>query len=175
MSAALQLNLNPAVEFAKPNFIVKSDQFGADDPRLNEQWALSNTGQNGGNYGSDIEATNAWETTQGSANTVIAVIDSGIDFRHPDLVNNQWKNSSPTMGDVHGWDFVTNTGTIKDEQGHGTSVAGIIAAQGNNGIGTSGVMWRAGLMSLRVLDNTGTGMWPTQLKPLTTQSPTGHK
>src|SRR5678815_4354030 len=59
--------------------------------------------------------------------------------------------------DLHGWDFITDSGEIKDEQGHGTAVAGIIAAEGNNSLGTTGVMWRASLMSLRVLDNTGTG------------------
>ena len=85
------------------------------------------------------------------------MIDSGIDFTHPDLADNQWNNLNPINGDPHGWDFITDTGVIEDEQGHGTAVAGIIASQGNNTIGISGVMWRAGLMSLRVLDNTGTG------------------
>lgn len=89
---------------------------------------------------------------------MIAVIDSGIDFTHPDLVNNQWFNPAASMnGDLHGWDYVDDSAEIKDEQGHGTAVAGIIAAEGNNTAGTSGVMWRASLMSLRVLDNTGTG------------------
>src|SRR5678815_1493977 len=59
--------------------------------------------------------------------------------------------------DLHGWDFIADNGEIKDEQGHGTAVAGIIAAEGNNSLGITGVMWRASLMSLRVLDNTGTG------------------
>ena len=86
------------------------------------------------------------------------MVDSGIDFTHPDLTNNQWTNPLPSAeGDVHGWDFVADNGEIKDEQGHGTAVAGIIAAEGNNALGITGVMWRAGLMSLRVLDNTGTG------------------
>ena len=89
---------------------------------------------------------------------MIAVIDSGIDFTHPDLINNQWTNPSPSAnGDRHGWDFVADNAEVKDEQGHGTAVAGIIAAEGNNSLGVSGVMWRASLMSLRVLDNTGTG------------------
>src|SRR4029079_5960004 len=96
--------------------------------------------------------------TTGSSATVIAVIDSGIDFTHPDLKNNQWTNRNPSaLGDLHGWDYVLDSGVIKDEQGHGTAVAGIIAAEGNNSVGITGVMWRASLMSLRVLDNTGTG------------------
>lgn len=213
-TVAAQLRLNPAVEFAEPNFLIQRDDLGSetratgllprpsqlsgfalnptsgaydasgsnsgaldpaskgalpgsllqsqgiqpDDPRFSEQWALRNSGQSGGQFGSDIGATAAWQTTTGSQATVIAVIDSGIDFNHPDLANNKWTNAAPgAYGDLNGWDFITDSGSIIDEQGHGTAIAGIIAAQGNNGAGVSGVMWRASLMSLRVLDNTGTG------------------
>ena len=156
-TAALELLLNSQIEFAEPNFLISKEDFQPNDPQLNAQWSLRNTGQNGGQYGSDINATAAWQTTTGSSATVIAVIDTGIDFTHPDLTNNQWTNPSADSGDLHGWDFITNSGEIKDEQGHGTAVAGIIAAEGNNSLGITGVMWRASLMSLRVLDNTGTG------------------
>ncbi len=157
-TVALQLLLSQEVEFAEPNFLIAKDDVVANDARFNEQWALRNTGQNGGQFGSDINATGAWSTTTGSPSTVIAVVDSGIDFTHPDLRNNQWTNPLPSAnGDLHGWDFVANSSEIKDEQGHGTAVAGIIAAEGNNILGTTGVMWRASLMSLRVLDHTGTG------------------
>jgi subtilisin family serine protease len=136
----------------------ETNENSPDDPRFSEQWSLRNTGQTGGHTGSDIDTATAWQTTRGSRATVVAVIDSGIDFTHPDLANNEWTNSQPgPNGDLHGWDYITDTGVIKDEQGHGTSIAGIIAAQGNNGTGISGVMWKASLMSLRVLDNTGTG------------------
>jgi serine protease len=157
-TAALQLLLNPQVEFAEPNFLIAKDELSPNDVRFDEQWALRNTGQNGGQFGSDVNASSAWTTTTGSKATVIAVIDSGIDFTHPDLANNQWNNPAPSdRGDLHGWDFVEDSAEIKDEQGHGTAVAGIIAAEGNNTVGVTGVMWRASLMSLRVLDNTGTG------------------
>ena len=157
-TAALELLLNPQIEFVEPNFLIAKEDIQANDPQLEAQWALRNTGQNGGQYGADIGATTAWQTTTGSASTIIAVIDSGIDFTHPDLINNQWTNPNASAGgDLHGWDFITDTGEIKDEQGHGTAVAGIIAAEGNNSFGITGVMWRASLMSLRVLDNTGTG------------------
>lgn len=157
-TGALELLLNPQIEFAEPNFLISKEDLQPNDPQLNAQWALRNTGQTGGQYGSDINATTAWQTTTGSSATVIAVIDSGIDFTHPDLTNNQWTNPNPAdSGDLHGWDFITESGEIKDEQGHGTAVAGIIAAEGNNSLGITGVMWRASLMSLRVLDNTGTG------------------
>ncbi len=116
---ALQVMLDPAVEFAEPNFLISHDQLGPtpNDPRFNEQWSLRNTGQGGGQFGSDIGAAGAWQTTTGTQATVIAVIDSGIDFTHPDLANNQWNNLNPVNGDPHGWDFVTDSGVIKDEQG----------------------------------------------------------
>ena len=157
-TAVLQLLLNPQVEFAEPNFLIEKEDVNPNDPKFEEQWALQNSGQAGGQFGSDVRARTAWDKTQGAPSTVIAVIDSGIDFTHPDLMNNRWTNPLPSAdGDLHGWDFLANNGEIKDEQGHGTAVAGIIAAEGNNGLGVTGVMWRAGLMSLRVLDNTGTG------------------
>lgn len=128
------------------------------DPLFSEQWALDNTGQNGAPFGSDISIKSAWETTIGSSSTIIAVIDSGIDFSHPELANAEWTNRAVSDGsDLHGWDYIADSGEIRDKQGHGTAVAGIIAAEGNNSVGISGVMWQASLMSLRVLDNTGTG------------------
>jgi RHS repeat-associated protein len=157
-TAALQLRLNPEVEFVEPNFLIKRDDVDPSNPSFGEQWALRNNGQDGGQFGSDIHVSSAWQTTTGSQSATIAIIDSGIDFTHPDLANNQWTNPAPgTQGDVHGWDYTTDTSVIRDEQGHGTAIAGIIAAQGNNGIGISGVMWHASLMSLRVLDSTGSG------------------
>jgi RHS repeat-associated protein len=157
-AAAQEMLLNPQVEFVEPNFLIAKDDVVPNDDQFNEQWALRNTGQNGGQFGSDVNAVGAWKTTTGSRSAVIAVIDSGIDFTHPDLADNQWLNPAASVnGDVHGWDWVVDSGETKDEQGHGTAVAGIIAAEGNNAVGTTGVMWRASLMSLRVLDNTGTG------------------
>ena len=157
-TAGLQLMLNPQVQFAEPNFLIAKEDVTPNDPKFKQQWALENSGQDGGQFGSDIKAATAWETTTGAPSTVIAVVDSGIDFTHPDLTNNLWTNPRPSAdGDLHGWDFVANNSEITDEQGHGTAVAGIIAAEGNNGLGVTGVMWSASLMSLRVLDNTGTG------------------
>lgn len=165
---AAELRMSPTIELVEPNYLVSKDQVTPDDPRFPEQWALKNTGSTGGEPGADINAPAAWETTTGSPSIVIAVIDSGVDFSHPDLKNNQWTNAAERANnrdddqngfrdDLRGWDWVTDSGSVGDEQGHGTLIAGIIAAQGNNATGTSGVMWRAALMSLRVLDNTGTG------------------
>jgi len=158
------------VEMVEPNYLITGDQMVPNDPRFGEQWALKSVSANGRDSGSDINVARAWEVTTGTRRTVIAIIDSGIDFTHTDLRQNEWNNLSERADgrasdddgngftdDLHGWDFLTDTNEIRDEQGHGTAVAGIIAARGNNGTGISGVMWRASLMSLRVLDKTGTG------------------
>ena len=94
-TVALQLSLNPDIEFAEPNFLINKDQVAASDPRFEEQWALRNIGQGGGQFGSDINVTTAWQTTSGLESTTIAVIDSGIDITHPDLTNNRWENQDP--------------------------------------------------------------------------------
>ncbi|HEX7318020.1 MAG TPA: S8 family serine peptidase [Pyrinomonadaceae bacterium] len=163
-----ELRQNSLVEFVEPNYLINRDEVVPDDPRFPEQWALKNNGATGGLTGADVQTVPAWQLTKGARKTVIAVVDSGIDFSHPDLQNNQWTNDAERNNgkdddgngltdDLHGWDWVTNSGAVIDGQGHGTLVAGIIAAEGNNGVGTTGVMWRAGLMSLRVLDNAGAG------------------
>lgn len=166
-AVAATLRTSEFVDFAEPNYLITADQTTTqtetateavpDDPRYPEQAALKHT-----------VSSKAWGVTTGSKQTVIAVLDSGIDFTHPDLKANEWNNSleqdnnldndqNGFNSDLHGWDFINNSDGIIDGQGHGTSIAGIIAAQGNNRIGITGVMWQAGLMSLRVLDNTGTG------------------
>jgi YD repeat-containing protein len=168
LAVAATLRSSQLVDFAEPNYLITADQVSPDDPRFPDQWSLKNTGVGGGQFNSDINASRGWELTTGSVQTVIAVLDSGIDFTHPDLRHNEWNNSleqdnnlddddNGFVNDRHGWDFITESNEIKDVQGHGTAVAGIIAAQGNNATGITGVMWRAGLMSLRVLDDTGTG------------------
>jgi RHS repeat-associated protein len=167
--ATERLRRQPGVEFVEPNFLVGHDQVTPNDARFVEQWALRNSGQNGGAPESDVRAPAAWQETVGTYSTVIAVVDSGIDFTHPDLSASRWVNAGERADngldderdgypdDVNGWDWVANSGVVRDEAGHGTAVAGIIGAEGDNGRGISGVMWRASLMSLRVLDSAGTG------------------
>jgi subtilisin family serine protease len=131
---------------------------------------LSNTGQTGGTAGADIAAPRAWSTTTGDADTVVAVIDTGTDINHPDLKNNVWINPGETAGngvdddkngyvdDVNGWDFHNNDASVYDaasEDSHGTHVAGTIAAEGNNGIGVTGVNWKAKIMPLKFLGPNG--------------------
>ena len=139
------------------------------DPSLSAQWALNNVGQAGGTPDADIDAFEAWQVTTGSRSVVVAIVDSGIDFAHPDLAANIWTNPREVAGngrdddgngyidDVHGWDFVDNDNTPQDGFWHGTHVAGIIGAVGNNGIGVSGVSQQVSILPLRFQNNSGSG------------------
>ncbi|MGD0900089.1 MAG: S8 family serine peptidase [Thermoguttaceae bacterium] len=131
------------------------------DPKFSQEWALQNTGQASGTPGADIHATAAWSLATGSRNVVVAVIDSGVDYTHPDLAANIWTNPAAGAdgysGDLHGYDFADNSGNVMDNYGHGTFVAGAIAAVGNNGQGVSGVDWSASIMALKFLDANGQG------------------
>lgn len=166
---------DPSVEYAEPNYIRSIRSFTPspvipNDPLFGQQWALRNTGAGGGTAGADIDATNAWDITTGSSAVVIAVIDTGIDYNHPDLIGNIWSNPGEAnctngldndgngfINDCRGWNFIADTNTPLDDNGHGSHVAGIMGAMGNNGIGVAGVMWHVQLMSLKILDSTGTG------------------
>ncbi|MGW8302199.1 MAG: S8 family serine peptidase, partial [Desulfobacterales bacterium] len=171
---ALEIYLeDPDVEYAEPNYLVYADETTPDDAEFSELWGLNNTGQNvNGTTGSndaDIDAPEAWDVTTGSSAAVVAVIDSGVDVNHPDLQSNIWTNAGeiPDNGidddgngyidDVNGWDFYVNDNDPRDAHGHGTHVAGTIAAVGNNGIGIAGVSWSAKIMPLRFLDAWGSG------------------
>jgi subtilisin family serine protease len=149
-----------------------------DDPSFAVEWGLLNTGQYAGTSGNDIGATQAWQFTTGSRSVVVAVIDSGIDLTHPDLAANLWVNPGEIAGDgidndsngfvddVHGWDFVDNDAVPQDGFGHGTHVAGIIGAVGNNGVGVAGVNWQVSIMALRIQDDRGAGSTSAMLAAL---------
>ncbi len=132
------------------------------------QWGLSNSGQDGGTSGTDIHAQQAWSVTTGSQNVVVAVIDTGIDYTHPDLAANIWSaptSFSQTINGVsincpagtHGFNAVTNSCDPMDDVFHGTHVAGIIGAAGNNGLGMSGVNWNVSLLACKFIDAMGNG------------------
>lgn len=125
-----------------------------------------------------IGAPAAWDHTVGSPDVIIAVLDSGVDINHPDLADNIWTNPGEVPGngldddgngfidDVHGWDFVDHDadvspplaeGYLPQAVMHGTVVAGVAAAVGNNGIGVTGVSWHAKIMSVRIINPQGIG------------------
>lgn len=148
----------PGVAYAQPNFIYTIDAV-PNDPYYSHQWGLQNTGQAtpnfplGGTSGDDISAQKAWDTTTGSEDVVIAVLDTGVDYLHDDLAANMWDDGSGN----HGYDFVNSDSDPMDDHGHGTHCAGIIAAVGNNGVGVTGVCWDTRIMALKVLDEEGSG------------------
>jgi subtilisin family serine protease len=137
------------------------------DPLLLDQWALKNTGQEGGKAGADINVEDAWQTTHGSEDVVVAVLDTGVDYTHSDLASNMWfrPDNVPeyidadlgAVNDVYGFDAADNAADPMDENGHGTHCAGIIGAEGNNGIGISGVNWNIKIMPLKFLGRSGFG------------------
>ncbi len=161
----------PAVDYAEPNYLRRPEAV-PDDPFFDRLWHLFNTGQEvntrTGTAGADIAAPEAWDMETGAPNVVIAVLDTGAAYDHPDLAPNVWTNAGevPANGldddgngyvdDVHGWDFVNADNDPSDysrgaaPDGHGTHVAGIIGAVGNNAAGITGVMWNTRIMPLQV-------------------------
>jgi subtilisin family serine protease len=168
--AIQQYMANPDVEYAEPNYIRRAMTI-PNDTYFGNQWALHNTGTYaGGTADADMDAPEAWDISTGSSSIIAAVLDTGIDYSHSDLVGNIWTNLGETsctdgidndgnglVDDCKGWDFVNSDNDPMDDFGHGTHVAGTIGAVGNNGIGTAGVMWKVRLMPVKVLDSDGAG------------------
>jgi serine protease len=161
----LAVKLNKNVREAQFNHYVALRSTVPNDPQYNQQWQYDNNGSNGGTPDADIDAPEAWDITTGGITAdgdtiVVAIIDDGINLAHPDLQGNLWKNYAEIPGngmdddgngyidDVDGWNAQNNNGTITGGS-HGTPVAGIIGAKGNNGIGVSGVNWDVKLMIIR--------------------------
>ena len=142
-----------------------------DDPLFTDgtQWHLNNTGQSGGRANADIDAPEAWDTLHDAPNVIVAVVDSGIRLTHEDLAANLWTNLGEIAGnrvdddrdgyidDVHGINAITGSGDPTDDVGHGTHVAGILGAVGNNGLGGVGVAWKVQIMACKFIDSSGSG------------------
>ncbi len=177
--AAEQLQATGRYAFVEPDFLVRADAT-PNDPRFaaGDQWALRNIGQNNGTAGADIRAEEGWDIQSSAASVIVAVIDSGLRRTHEDIAANLWVNtgeSSPNpnnlrdddgntyVDDVNGINATvapsnSAAGNIADVDGHGTAVASVIGAVGNNGAGMTGVAWNVKLMGLRFIDADGFGL-----------------
>lgn len=173
-----RLSDDPRVEFSAPNTVYHLEDFvgnqepkPVDDPEMSKLWGLNNEGQTGGKADADVDAPEAWQIhtgrTQSNGGPIIAVIDTGVDYNHPDLAANMWTNPGEIAGDgidndgngviddVHGYNANGDNGDPMDGQGHGTHCAGTIAAVGNNGVGVVGVNQNANVMAVKIFSDEG--------------------
>lgn len=175
-AAEARFERQDGVLYAEPNFYRRASRV-ASDTYFGRLWALENTGQTvdgtSGSADADIDATEAWDLTTGSQDVTVAVVDSGVDGAHPDLAPNMWVNPGESgagresngsdddgnglVDDVRGWDWVDADNDPADSNGHGTHVAGTVAARGGDSRGVTGVSWAGRIMALRVLDASGSG------------------
>jgi len=173
--ALQKLRKNPAVQYAEPDYIVNAAVM-PDDSRFSELWGLHNTGQTGGTDDADIDAPEAWDISTGSHDVIVGVIDTGVDYNHPDLAGNMWTNPNEIPGDgvdndgngyvddVHGINAITDSGDPMDDQGHGSHVSGTIGATGNNAEGVVGVNHNVSIIGCKFLDSSGSGSTSDALK-----------
>jgi len=158
-----QLSQRADVVYAEPNHIIQLTAT-PNDPQYSELYGLHNIN----NTSADIDAQLAWDLSKGSRNNVVGVVDTGVDYNHPDLAANMW--SAPTAFTVniggqpitcqagtHGFNAITRSCDPMDDHSHGTHVAGTIGAVGNNGTGVVGINWTASMMAIKMMDATGNG------------------
>lgn len=164
--AVVRYMQDPDVEYAEPNYVRSIRSTVPDDPLFPSQWALRNTAV----AGADLMMIRAWDITRGTGGVVVAVLDTGIDYFHPDLAGNIWTNpgepncasvndndNNGFTADCRGWNFIARNNHPMDDNGHGSHVSGTIGAMGNNGTGIAGMMWNVKIMPLKVLNSSGDG------------------
>jgi len=143
-----ELSADPDVLYAEPNYIYKALVI-PDDPGYASQWGLPR-----------INMPDAWDKTTGSSDVIVAVIDTGIDYTHPDLSDSVWKDSQNNPG----YNAIDNTSDPMDNNGHGTHCCGILGAIGYNATGVCGVNWHVSIMALKFLDSSGNGTLANAIK-----------
>ena len=159
-----------AVQYAEPDYKVRAIATRPNDPQFSELWGLNNTGQEfGSTPDADIDAPEAWAIRTDASQVIVAVVDTGVDYTHQDLSANMWKNPKEIPGngvdddgngwidDIYGIDTCNDDADPADDNSHGTHVSGTIGAKGNNGIGVTGVAWKAKIMALKFLCGDGFG------------------
>ena len=155
---AARFTADPGVSGVSPNYLRYVDALPPDDPGLALQWGLE-----------DVRAGDAWQTTTGSGDVVIASVDTGVDVLHPDLAANMWHNPGEVPGngvdddgngyvdDVYGIDAAYDDSLPMDDYGHGTHTSGIVAAVGDNALGVAGLGWSTKIMALKFINYDGGG------------------
>jgi len=183
-SAIKTLSQNDLVEYAEPNYIYRINKT-PNDPSLGRLWGLKNSGQSDGRAngvaGVDVDAEKAWDLTTGNRDIIVAVIDTGVDYNHPDLKDNMWKNEAEATGkagvdddgngyvdDVYGHNFTEAKPAADpmDDHGHGSHCSGTIGAKGNDGKGIVGVAWDVRIMAVKFLAASGGGTLEGAIKSI---------
>ncbi|RYZ66790.1 MAG: subtilase, partial [Proteobacteria bacterium] len=180
------------VELVEPNYIYRINK-SANDPMVAQLWGMKNIGQvdsenTAGVQGMDIGAEQAWDIETGSKNTIIAVIDTGVDYTNENLAPNMWTNDAELNGktgvdddgngvvdDIYGYNAATGSGDPKDDHGHGSHCAGTIGAKGNDGKGIVGVNWDTRIMAVKFLDAQGSGTLEDAIKAIDYATKMGAK
>jgi len=169
-AAIKEYEASGAVDYAEPDYILKIS-ITPNDPYYSAgyQWDLNNPSSVSGFPEADIDAPEGWEIRHDASNVIVAIVDSGVRQTHEDLAPNLWTNTKEIPGngidddgngyidDVHGINAIVGGGNVEDDAGHGTHVAGIIGASGNNGKGIAGVAWNVQLMPLKFIAANGRG------------------
>ena len=183
---ARQLNARDDVEYVEANTILHATR-APNDPSFSKQYGMHNTGEGGGVVGADIHATEAWDVSTGSKDVLVGIIDTGVDYTHPDIAANYWTNPGESgldadgkdkrtngidddgngyIDDFRGWDFANNDNDPIDDQNHGTHCAGVIGAKGDDGVGVTGVNWNVSMVGIKFLTSSGSGTLENALKSI---------